>query len=500
MFLWWSKDWEANSPRKGEPHTRAPPGGTTPGSTRSHHLTPTSSSVRRTQIAPRGSAGPGVVFGNDARPRGAGDLAREDAALAGKGSLTAATTTPMVTTRSSDALVPASGGIFGWTPAFFSWLLPGADEESATQLEIEKRKVAELEAALELARSVQNKPSNVITGTYSKWQVVEHNRQIGADGRETLVRNQQRRDEFRQRHAASGLEKVKEAQTRKGAVAEAIRKARDERLELGHQTNREKREWHDRREAIMADFRVGSARMHALRVKAGDEQKERMVQSKPEMLQERRQTVMRLKQEAHERALSEQQQVAQQLDTCRDRVDKVRAATAPQVAAASARHFYNARLQTADVVRRSLTSWTAERKERKGAFSERARQNREAAYASRKGGWEGQQALHGKKAEDAKRIRASLAHVETRDKHLKLEEQAQKRVSHDAQYATRFVDGELAGDYEQSPYVDAVNAHRKDGVHVPTQIKPRGNWQAYFGGQVGGRIGGSGFFSERIYV
>lgn len=61
MFLWWSKDWEANSPRKGEPHTRAPPGGTTPGSTRSHHLTPTSSSVRRTQIAPRGSAGPGIA-------------------------------------------------------------------------------------------------------------------------------------------------------------------------------------------------------------------------------------------------------------------------------------------------------------------------------------------------------------------------------------------------------------------------------------------------------
>ena len=130
MFLWWSKDWAPTSPRKGDQHTRAPP---------STLMTPTSSSIRRAQIVPRGAGGPGVVFGGEARlmPRGADLVARADAAMSGK-SGTVATTTPMSSTR-SDALTPSS--FFGWTPAFFSWLMPGADEESEQQLSAEKQRV-----------------------------------------------------------------------------------------------------------------------------------------------------------------------------------------------------------------------------------------------------------------------------------------------------------------------------------------------------------------------
>ena len=494
MFLWWSKDWEANSPRKGgEPHGRPPPA--TPGGSASgrYYSTPTTSSVRRAQIVSKGTSGTGVVFGNDARLRGAGDVAREDAAMSAKGggTITAATTTPESGAR--------PGSIFGWTPAFFSWLLPGAEAESAAQLEAERRKVAELEAALALARSTQNKPSNVYTGSYSKWQVAEHNRQVGMDGRDELMRNQARRRAFSQRHAESGLEKVREAQSRKGAVAEAIKRTKEERMELGAATQREKREWYERREAQVREYQIGSARVHALREKAGDQQRERMLQSRQDLLQERRNNVLRAKQEAHDRALSDQVQTARQLDTCRQKVDKVREDTAPTVAAASARQFYNARLQTADVVRRSLSGWNSERKERKSAFAERARQGRLEAQRARKGGWEGQLALKGERAAEAKKIRASSQHIEVREKHLKLETEAQKRAAHDVQYATRFVEEDLAEAYEESAYADAVNAHRHE-VTTPKKIKARGNWQAYFGGQVGGRIGGSGFFSERIYV
>ena len=221
-----------------------------------------------------------------------------------------------------------------------------------------------------------------------------------------------------------------------------------------------------------------------------------------------------------------------QLDTCRDRVDRVREETAPKVAAASARHFYNARLQTAEVVKRSISSWNAERKERKGAFSERTHQNTLIAHSARKGAKDGKQALQQMRSADASKIRASIAHIETRDKHLKLEEEAKKRAAHDARYrscpvmrtlfahhrltyftvlspaaavrllrpcryASRYVESDMAKDFETSAWTDVSNAHR-EGLD-PTKIrevKPRGTWQTYFGGSV--QLGGSGFFSARV--
>ena len=113
-------------------------------------------------------------------------------------------------------------------------------------------------------------------------------------------------------------------------------------------------------------------------------------------------------------------------------------------------------------------------------------------------GIEGKEALRQQRHADAEKMRSSIAHIEARDKHLKLASMSQKKEMHQAVYGSQFVDTTAAAKVERSAYTTVSNAHRLAESSAPPSpalgpVQPgtpgkasskktaRAAWASYFG-------------------
>jgi hypothetical protein len=377
------------------------------------------------------------------------------------------------------------------SPSFFSWMLPNAVEESTENLEREHDRIARLEEDLQNASL--SRPSGVSRTQWTKWQVFEENRRVG-----NLIRREEddyRREKQRRAsgHAALGKQRAASARALRGAVADQVRTHRLRNRERGAQTKAEKQEWAAREEAQKREWSDHTNKAHEQRSATGKEQRRRMEESRKQMVKDKHAKVERMIAERKERAVAEYSQAQQALEVCRERVDRVREETGGDIAAAAARTFYQNRLHTADVVRKSLQNWRSEAKEDKIVFAMSARERRDEQL-SRNGAMEGKEALRQQRITDAQKMRSSIAHIEARDKHIKLESLSRKKESHQAAYGSQYVDPPTAARVERSAYTTVANAHRlvEQGDTPATPVgsnkkvlsaksKGRAAWASYFG-------------------
>jgi len=225
----------------------------------------------------------------------------------------------------------------------------------------------------------------------------------------------------------------------------------------------------------------------------------------------------------------EREEAVRHLHENRQRVDRVREETHSSVAASSARMFYQGRVHTADIVRNARNGWTTAREATRNAFVARAKERARAEQARLQADSvnDGREALAAKRHEDAEAMRASIAHIEARDKHLRLADETRKRAAHDAHFESKWAAAEAASAVEGSAYHDVSTAYRRGAARAtrtpssstvaaspglvssvegastegaateapvmksPTNFKPRGTWNNHFGGSP------SGWFSSR---
>lgn len=178
---------------------------------------------------------------------------------------------------------------------------------------------------------------------------------------------------------------------------------------------------------------------HDARAAAGRAQQARMLESRARLLAQRRDEVRELKQQSAERALKEYENTHRELDKSRQRVDRVRRETAAEVAASSASTFYAKRLAAADVVRKSIQSWRQDRAAKQAQFLSEVKANHDSAASEENQSWGGR--LAEQRQRNAEAVRASIAHVEVRDRHQQLALQAKKRANRDTVYASKYADG-----------------------------------------------------------
>ena len=156
MFLWWSntEDWKTVDTSRKWPATPNRALDSVQSATQS-------SRRRRAQIVPKSNGG--VVFPGSARD--AGTPAREDpASVQAKGSARGDAASTSRSTLDATASPWAS---------FFSWLMPGALEESEGRLADERHEISLLEDALSAARGELPKTSDVSKSVYSKWRYLQ---------------------------------------------------------------------------------------------------------------------------------------------------------------------------------------------------------------------------------------------------------------------------------------------------------------------------------------
>ena len=185
-----------------------------------------------------------------------------------------------------------------------------------------------------------------------------------------------------------------------------------------------------------AEWSQLAARNHTEQFAAGAARSRRAEQSRLELLEKRKKEVTSAMREREERAAVEREEAVRHLHENRQRVDRVREETHSSVAASSARMFYQGRVHTADIVRNARNGWTTAREATRNAFVARAKERARAEQARLQADSvnDGREALAAKRHEDAEAMRASIAHIEARDKHLRLADETRKRAAHDAHF------------------------------------------------------------------
>jgi len=186
------------------------------------------------------------------------------------------------------------------------------------------------------------------------------------------------------------------------------------------------------------------------------EHQRRMQESRETLIAERKAQGDEVRREREMMMHEEMDWASSDLGEKQARVDRVREDTKTEVAAAAAEQFFTSRVRTADTVRNAVSRWREEKEMKHNMFVSAAR----ARVLGTKERGDPKQTLATCRKEEADAMRTSIAHLEARDKMLRLEKKLSKRDHHDQLYDAKYAGTDEAAIVEGSHFESLANAHR----------------------------------------
>jgi len=206
------------------------------------------------------------------------------------------------------------------------------------------------------------------------------------------------------------------------------------------------------------------------------EHQRRMQESRETLIAERKAKGDEVRREREMMMHEEMDLAATDLGQKQARVDQVREDTKTEVAAAAAEQFFTTRVRTAETVRNAVSMWRAEKENKQNMFVSAARAR---VIGTRERGDPKETLVMARKG-DADAMRTSIAHLEARDKMLRLEKKLAKRDHHDGMYEAKYAGTDEAAIVESSDFESLANAHRgpSGGAHEGVAKQPSSSPQS----------------------
>ena len=314
----------------------------------------------------------------------------------------------------------------------------------------EMMEVKELQDMLSGRKADGSRRSGMSVAQYNHWQLVEANRQVGERIREEEAALQRRLEQSKvayhqARKAKTSVGKGQMLITH-GAVQEyrghlavqgAAGKAEFEALRAKH--IRQKAEW--------ISYGTRQSNLHGL------EQKKRVLESRAERFQARRNAALASKRETEARKAAAQEVMDRQLEEKKLRLERTRDGLPTPESLAEAREFFaKQKREAAAEVRRSEKGWESDRKRDSSTALARAAANRNMAMNTRKAAASNRQASMEIRSQQAKEIKSKLKDLEGERQRVVKSSSSDSKMHHQELYEKKFVTEARAEQFDKSEY------------------------------------------------
>ena len=360
----------------------------------------------------------------------------------------------------------------------FLWWTKKVDGSDDT-IEDKQHEINELKH--ELTTATLTRPSPISKSRYGKYVVTEENRAIGMQARADSEELISQREEARRQFLEGMSERTQACRAQREAAAERVRQHKARMLTRGTEM---KTELEEKRET-MTNLKATQHQQQTRTVMTyGAELRERVLESKAEKEESRRNNAIQHKQAVQDRAETKQQRNARKLQEKRLRVARIREETKPEVSISSREFFFHRRLDIANDVRQSVKDWKTEAEYRTEESLARAKETRNDGMLSFRNAIDGKIALRETRRQEAIELRNSLKLAELHREHSKLSLEHAKRELHDEAFESKFVQQNQAQVLAESQYDAVANQHRDDlaakgGAISERRSKPE--WVTFFG-------------------
>ena len=362
--------------------------------------------------------------------------------MAAAGGTNAGAASRVAATRSAGGRQPtaAADASDGLEPAPFAEF--GFDEEA--------QELDELRGMLGDKQAAQNRHSPMSVAKYNQWTLVEANRQLGikmrAEEREFQIRREQSTAAYHAARKAKTSVGRGQMELTRGAVGDyrgqlALRGAegKQQLLAIRAKAMRQKAEW--------AAHGARSAQVHGL------EQKKRVLESRAERFQARRNAALATKQETEARKAAARELMARALEEKKLRLERTRDGLPTPETIAEAREFYmKQKRESAQEVRKNEKEWMDIRKRDATLALERATSNKADAVNTRNAAKSNRAACVETRAVVAKEMKAKLQSMEEERKNVIADTVASSKTNHQEAYDKKFVKADAAAQVDNSEY------------------------------------------------
>lgn len=341
-------------------------------------------------------------------------------------------------------------------------VLPGMMPEDDFGLSLEAQELAELHGMIGSQAGATRRTPPMSVGKYRQWTLVEANRQLGQK-----MRAEEAALEERRKAATEAYHKARQAKTSVGAgqmklSGDAVQKyhaelaiqgakGKEELDAIRAKALKQKQEW--------AAHGARNANLHGL------EQKKRVLESRAERFQARRNAAYATKQESETKKAEARERMNKALEEKRIRLEKTREGLPTPETLAEAREFFlKQKREAAAEVRKNEKGWESARKRDNGKMLEKASQNRALALECRKAVSSNRTDAVAARTAQAKAIKEKLKTLEQERQASVLATAQNGKAVHQEVYEKKFVSSEEADEVHNSEYGNLLQRVRSPGL------------------------------------
>ena len=343
----------------------------------------------------------------------------------------------------------------------FLWWRNLTQGEPSVDVEIETEKTKqEISELQELMNTVTlARPSTVSKGKFNKWAVSEANRLSAESSRLEQEALESQRQTDRAEYQEATTERSQSIRVQREAATARVQDHKKKMAQRATQTRGElavkaAANKAQREETLRENVRI--AQMH------GQEQRERVLESRTEKYESRRQAATEHKQGEADRANEKQQKQQKELEAKRERVASIRAETDPSIARNAKALFQEQREAIAKDVRASVQDWKMEKEYRKIQHLEQSKQIHDYYVKVQEAAIDGKAILREQRKKEADQVRRDIQLISDRKTHMKLTAQAAKREHHDESFESKYVAPQQADVVVTSAFDALGNTHRDE--------------------------------------
>jgi len=366
--------------------------------------------------------------------------------------------------RSQGSALAGEGGL-GATD-----VLPGMMPEDDFGLSLEAQELAELQGMIGSSTVGSRRTPPMSVGKYRQWKLVEAN--IGLAQQIRAEEQALKQKLFESTHA---YHEARKAKTSVGHMqlrlsADAVQKYHAQLAIQGAEGKRQLEEIRDKAIKQKAEWAAHGARNANLH---GLEQKKRVLESRAERFQSRRNAALATKQESEAKKAEARERMNKVLEEKRLRLEKTREGLPTAESLAAARDFFlEQKREAARDVRKSSERLESARKKDSERSLARAAANRTVAFEGRKAATQHRTEILEMRKTQAKEIKERLKTLEAARQQTVIAATQSGKAAHQEVYEKRFVSQEEAEEVHSSEYGTLLQRVRTPGVMGKSGTSP----------------------------